>query len=157
MTPREFLEVIVRPNVRDFRENCGSVRHAYNAIAAVDALAAHVYVWCAVNASANVRGVHDDTEYRARLAARDGDFSLLRDIAKAQKHVRLTKNPPAVERADQVAARTIGYGEGRYGEGRYGGVEQVLVDIQPDDFRYVETVVLQALAFLEGEMALLRI
>ena len=42
MTPRQFLEQIVRPNVVEFHANCANMRHAYNAVAAVDALAAHL-------------------------------------------------------------------------------------------------------------------
>jgi len=45
MSARDFLQDIVRPNVSDFHANFGSRRHAYNAVSAVDALAAHLYVW----------------------------------------------------------------------------------------------------------------
>ena len=49
MTPRQFLEAVVRPNVDALHADTASVRHAYNAISAVDALAAHLYVWAANN------------------------------------------------------------------------------------------------------------
>src|SRR5579859_7128759 len=45
MTPRQFLNDIVCPNVKDFHDNYDNLRYAYNAIAAVDSLAAHLYVW----------------------------------------------------------------------------------------------------------------
>ena len=61
MTPREFLENVVRPNVEDFDANYGSVRQAYNAVAAVDALAAHLYLWCKTNAPSEIAGVSDDS------------------------------------------------------------------------------------------------
>ena len=147
MTPREFLDQVVRPNVADFHANYGSLRHGYNAVAVVDALAAHIF-WYIRNAPAQ----GDDTAYRATLASRNHDFRLLRDIAKAQKHVRLTKGVPQVVRAEQVSARSISYGEGQYGAGRYDGPPQLVVDINPGDFRYVESVVDAALTFLEGEM-----
>jgi hypothetical protein len=50
MTPRDFLEAVVRPNVDDFHAQFPDLRHAYNAISAVDALAAHLYVWARTNA-----------------------------------------------------------------------------------------------------------
>ena len=153
MTPREFLEQVVRPNVADFHANYGSLRHSYNAVAAVDALAAHIYVWCTTNVPAQVYGAADDSAYRTKLAGLNHDFGLLRDIAKAQKHVHLTRGTPQVTRAEQVSARPIGYGEGQYGAGRYDGPPQLVVDINPGDFRYVESVVDAALAFLvEREM-----
>jgi len=37
MSPREHLELIVRPNLKDRGEGYRDVRHAFNAIAAVDA------------------------------------------------------------------------------------------------------------------------
>jgi len=86
------------------------------------------------------------------LASRDPSFALLRDIAKAQKHVHLTKHNPQVRRAEQIASRSIGWGEGDYDEGRFGGEEQVVVDIGPGKFFYVEKIIDSSLAFLEAEM-----
>jgi hypothetical protein len=154
MTPREFLNAIVKPNVAEFHDNYEDMRRAFNAVAAVDALAAHLYVWAKANAIASpaVSSSGDDTVYRATLAARDSDFALLRDVAKAQKHVHLTRGTPQVIRSDQISTREIGFGEGGFGEGRYGGPQQVVVDTQPGEFSYIETVVNNSLAFLEAEM-----
>ncbi len=153
MTRREFLDIVVRPNVEDFHGCYNDLRRAHNAVSAVDALAAQLYVWAKANAPAAVASDADDTLYRATLATRDPQFALLGDIAKALKHVHLTRGNPQVERADQVVSRPIGYGEGGYGEGRYGGVEQVVVDIPPGRIAYVETIVDESLAFLEAEMS----
>lgn len=155
MTPREFLESVVRPNIQDFHDNFASLRHAHNAVSSVDALAAHLYVWAKTHAPTAVASVNDDSYYRQTLSLRDQQFALLRDIAKAQKHVHLTRHSPQVARADQVTSRAIGYGEGGYGEGRFGGVEQVVVDVSPGDFRYVESIVDDGLVFLEAEMTAL--
>jgi hypothetical protein len=152
MTPREYLETVVRPNVDDFHTHFADVRHAQNAISTVDALAAHVYVWATANNPAAVASSDHDTAYRDELAARNKDFALLRDIAKAQKHVHLTRGNPHVLRADQITSRSVALGEGDFGAGRYGGVEQVVVDIEASNFLYVENIVDNALAFLENEM-----
>ena len=84
MTPCQFLEQIVRPNVVQYHADDANMRHAFNAVAAVDALAAHIYVWCLTNAPAEVAGLSDDTHYRKKLADRHNDFLLLHDISKAQ-------------------------------------------------------------------------
>ena len=78
MTPRQFLDEMVRPNVADFHRHIGSLRYAFNAIAAVDALAAHIYRWCEVNAPTEIASVADDTAYREELS-REGHFRLVRD------------------------------------------------------------------------------
>ena len=153
MTPRQFLEEIVQPNVEEFHADDANMRHAYNAVAAVDALSAHIYFWCLANAPAEVAGLADDVQYRAALAARCDEFRLLRDISKAQKHVKLTRGAPIITRADQMSTRSVGYGEGPYGHGRYGGPPQVVIDIGTAHMRYVGQIVDSALQFIEGELA----
>jgi hypothetical protein len=155
MTPREFLQQIILPNFDDFRNDCGNLRHAHNTISTVDALAAHLYVWAKAYNPGVVAAAKDDSHYRDELAKRDNSFSLLRDIAKAQKHVHLTRHKPQVRRADQITSRAIGWGEGGFGEGRFGGIEQVVVDTAPGEFFYVEQIIESSLAFLETEMAAL--
>jgi hypothetical protein len=161
VTPGEFLQTVVHSNVEEFNADYGNVRRAYNAVAAVDALAAHIYVWCKTNAPLEIAGVNDDSHYRGRLAGCSSDFRLLRDIAKAQKHVHLDdpsrRGKPEVTTSAQVTARPIAYGEGPYGGGRYGGPPQVVVTTDKGELRYVEQIVAAALVLLEAEMTRLNI
>jgi hypothetical protein len=160
VTPGEFLQTVVRPNVEEFNADYGDVRRAHNAVAAVDALAAHIYVWCKTNAPPEIAGVNDDSHYRGRLADCSSDFRLLRDIAKAQKHVHLDPRQgrkPEVTTSSQVTTRAFGYGEGGYGQGRFGGQPQVVVTTDNGELRYVETVVAAALELLKAEMTRLNI
>jgi hypothetical protein len=157
VTPSEFLQTVVRPNVVEFNTEYGDVRRANNAVASVDALAAHIYVWCKTNASSEIAGLRDDICYRERLAGSSSGFRLLRDIAKAQKHVHLYRGQPEVTTSAQVKVRSFGYGEGAYGGGRYGGPPQVVVTTDDGELRYVEQVVAAALAVLEAEMTRLNI
>src|SRR5262249_28608625 len=136
MVPNQFLIEIVRPNVAIFHEDFASLRHAFNAVAGIDALAAHIFVWCKENKPAEIEGVRDDTEYRAALALRCSAFRLLRDIAKANKHVHLTRGDPQVTSEAQVKIRPIGYGVGGFGCGRFGGPPQVVVDTNGGAFEY---------------------
>jgi hypothetical protein len=98
MTPRDFLETVVRPNVTEFNADYGKIQRACN-------------VWCKTNALSEIVGLADDTHYRGWLAGCSLDFRLLRDIAKAQKHVHLDRGQPEVTTSAQVTARAFGYGE----------------------------------------------
>lgn len=157
MTPREFLEAVVRFDVAEFRDEYGNIRRAYHAVTAVDALAAHIFVWCRTNAPTEIAGLDDDTHYRGKLSERSSDFRLLRDIAKAQKHVHLERGKPEATKAAQVVARPLGFGEGGFGQGRFGGPPQVVVAMDSGDLRYVEQIVIAALGLLEAEMTRLKI
>ena len=153
MTPREFLNTLVRPNLAEFHQRYDDLRLAFNAVASIDAMAAHLYHWCVNNMPNELVGLRrEDDGYREHLAGKHADFALLRDIAKAQKHVRLTKGTPQVQAAAQMNTRAIGWGEGGYGKGRYGGPPQVVVDKNAGGFEYVEELVDSAVAFLEAEM-----
>jgi hypothetical protein len=151
MGPREFCAEVVAKNITDFHADYASLRLAFNTIASVDALAAHLCEWCRTNAPQELAG-GDDSTYRAALAKRNAAFEMLRDVAKAQKHVRLTKGNPKVTLASQTSARGVGYGEGGYGLGRYGGPEQVVIDDNNGDMHYVEHIVDEAVTFLLTEM-----
>lgn len=154
MTPKDFLEVMVRPNVADFKARYDDLRLAFNAVAAVDALAAHLFVWCRENAPEEVRGiaVGDDGRFRDRLAERSPEFALLRDIANANKHVHLTRKAPQISGAGQVKPQELRWGVARWGEGRWGSPPQVAVETNNGEARAVEAIVDRALVFLEGEM-----
>jgi hypothetical protein len=152
VTPREFLDNVVRPNVTDFHAKYDSIRIAHNAVGSIDALVAHIFTWCSIHVPDEIAGIRDDSEYRGKLAARNREFDLLRDIAKAQKHVHLTRGNPQLTNTAQINTRPIGFGEGRFGEGRFGGPPQVVVDLNAGGFEYVERIVDSALAFLESEM-----
>lgn len=43
MTPREYIEAVVRPNLADLEKDEGDIRHALNAVHAVDSLAARIH------------------------------------------------------------------------------------------------------------------
>lgn len=151
MGPREFNAEVVAKNIADFHADYASLRLAFNAVASVDALAAHLCEWCRANAPHELAG-GDDTAYREALARRNSSFELLRDVAKAQKHVRLTRGNPKVNLASQTSSRGVGFGEGGFGLGRYGGPEQVVIDDNNGAMHYVEHIADEAVAFLSQEM-----
>lgn len=152
MEVQDHLEQVVRPNMAELSENPGEIRRAFNAVAAADALAGYLYLWCLKNAPHEVTGVMNDSEFRGRLAEANADFSLVRDMAKAQKHIFLTRGSPQIRSADQVETRSRGWGQARWGEGRWGSPPQVVVETEDGKVRVVEAVLGRALIFLEAKM-----
>ncbi len=147
MTPDEYLKTVVEPNFAEFSADYSSVRLALNLVHSVDALAAHVY-----HASNGSAPGSDDTHYRDILANQDSEYRLLRDIAKAVKHVRLKRSSP------QIRSRRIAFeyvrsdGEKALGRLEMGGPPQVIAHLDDGQSRSVETIALNALNLLKQEM-----
>ena len=150
MTPLEYVDEIIRPNLADLEKDEGNLRHALNAVHAVDALAARIYVAAGGRDGTGARG---DDEYRKMLADRHGDFALLRDLAKAVKHAELDRGTPIVGSASQVEVKAIGLGQAVWGEFGFGMPPQAVVILDDGVHRVIAAVVRNALAFLEEEMA----
>ena len=112
MTPRDYLEQIVRPNLADLADNYGDIRKAMTAVHSADALAAHIFH--AVGGRI-VTGAANDTAYRKLLAGENGEFRLVRDLAKAAKQVVLHRGKPLVSTADQIVSQGLSWGEARWG------------------------------------------
>jgi hypothetical protein len=129
--------------------NYVSIRLTLNVVHSVDALAAHIY-----HGSGGAAPGTDDTDYRDLLARHDPEFALLRDVAKAIKHVRLDRGSPLASRGDQVEARPLGWGEAAWDDGRWDGPPHVIIPLDNGGVRVVETVLSNALAVLKTEMAI---
>jgi hypothetical protein len=133
--------------VDDFLANSDDARRAFNAVTAVDSLAAHIYWWCEGNSPAAVAGIADDIGYRQKLAIREPDFRLLRDMAKASKHVKLHKFDPLVSGMSSLRPfDPFGPQRGK-----------IMVAVKGAGTRPVDEVVKKCLGLLEGEISLLSI
>ena len=111
-------------------------------------LPAHIY-----HASNGAAPGRDDTQYRDELAKHFPEFALLRDSAKAIKHVRLNRGSPQASRGDNVEVRSLGWGEAAWGDGRWGGPPQAVISLDCGGVRVVETVAVNALEVLKAEMS----
>jgi hypothetical protein len=147
MTPKEFLNEVVEPNINEFHRNPSDRRRAYNAISSADALAAHIYE----HAPGHRRGATNDTEYRHKLAEESPDLKTLFEVAKALKHVSLRWGSPEVKREEQIGARSVAFSEGPYGKGRHGGPPQVFIDLEQGRI-YIEDMLDQSVDFLKKVM-----
>ena len=111
MNISEFLTEVVRPNVAEQEMAYTDQRKAFNAIAAVDALSAYLFHWCEDNNSGLLDGAESDLDFRNNLALENPSFELLRDLAKANKHMRLTRGSPRVSSATQSEVKDLGWDE----------------------------------------------
>lgn len=150
--PRYFLEKVVSPNLAELTADYASEQKAFNAAASVDSLVAALFHWCEEKRLKRVAGIKDDSHFREQLARENPDYALLRDVAKAFKHVELRRGTPLVSSSGQVEARGLGWGEGAWGEARFGGSVQVVVTTDAGDVRVLDSVINNALAFIENEM-----
>lgn len=149
MTALEFLTAVVRPNIEEFEANYGSERHAHNAVLSVDSLAAHLFHDLKALGKTTAR---DDSAFRQDMANRHPDFGILRDIAKAMKHVVLDRHNPAIRNSSQVNVKSPGWGEGRWGEARWDGPPQVHATLDNGDLRAVDYLVRSGVETIEKEM-----
>jgi hypothetical protein len=158
MTPRQHLELVVRPNMIQMLLNLDDLRLAFNAIAAVDSLAAQVYWWAVHNKPTHVLDVTSDDAYRHRLASQNNDFRLMFESAKAIKHGRLTRGgPPSVRAVDQVVSKASAWDNMRWDDFRWDTTQVRIEPVGGETPWTVEGVLTRALAFLEEEMAALKI
>jgi len=151
MTPREYLNLVVKPNVREFCKDVADPRKAYNAIATTDALAAHIYYWCRNNAPDQVKGLDKDDAYRTEIQRKRPNVGMVHDVAKALKHVEMSNKTNKIRTEAEVQARSFGYGEGGHGVGPYGGGPQVSVIVDGAKLQLQWTVE-TAMKFYEQEM-----
>lgn len=147
MIPREYLEHVVEPNIAELDADYGNIRLALNVVHSLDALAAQIFY-----GSNGAIAAKDDLDYRNQLASVSDEFALLRDIAKAIKHVRLERGDPLVSGGDQVSVASIGWGVGRWGEGRWSGPPQAVVATNSGELRYIEQIAQGALSLLKLEL-----
>ncbi len=148
MNSQDFLTVVVNRNMFDFQSDQADIRKAFNAIMAVDALAARIFLDAGGQPGT---GHKDDTAYREALAQRDRHFCLTRVLAKASKHARLARGNPTLTGADQ-----IGYHPGAFQLGAFQSnafdVGRVYVVTDEGTRHDVVSVLAMALACLSQEM-----
>jgi hypothetical protein len=127
---KDHLNDIVIPNLSEAKDTPLNQRRVFNVVASLDTLVAQIW-WELPDYEkrewSGGKSRYDDTDFREALANKYPDYRLVRDIAKAQKHVSLTRGYPQLTNSSQIKKGTMGFGEGGFGEGPYGGGEQTLV------------------------------
>jgi hypothetical protein len=105
------------------------------AVVALNQMADHYWHGFAPLDAARVFNTTSPKAFRAELAKKHAQWSLVRDVAKAHKHVILTRSIRAVTSAGQAFVAPTGFGSRGYGGGPYGGTPSVIVRL--DDGREV--------------------
>lgn len=156
MTPQEFLETVVRPNMADLNADTGDFRAAFNAIASVDALAAHIYEWGISQEPPLIEKVkRDDDGYRELLEDLNADYYLLCELARAFKHVKLRprkKKPRLVFAAAEISPQTLMVDDMESFDRDWTTGPCVLIDRGDERPLIARNVLERALAFLEGHL-----
>lgn len=155
MTPQEFLETVVRPNMADLNADTGDIRAAFNAIASVDALAAHIYHWGISQEPPLIEKLRrDDDDFRERLESLNEDYRLLCDVARAFKHGRLRekKKPRLVYSASEISPHTLMVDDMESFDRDWTEEPSVLIDRGEGKPLIARNVLERALEFLEGRM-----
>jgi hypothetical protein len=156
LTVREFRRLILKPNLDEYMRDYQLMHRAFNAVAAVDAYAAHIFyqakemsVDICTTLSLDQPASRDDSAFRQALADNCNEFKIIRDLAKANKHARLIRHSPRVADSGQTSAKSKGWGEARWGEGRYGSPLQIFVEVDGSEECYVETLIQKSVDMLD--------
>jgi hypothetical protein len=111
LTPRLFLDSVVKPNADELSKRNNDVRLAVNAMLTLDAFFGILYADLRARNEPAVAGFQRDHQYRDDLASHSRDYQILRDAAFSIKHGELTGTKPRlVENVRQIQAFTPGAG-----------------------------------------------
>ena len=93
--PQEFWQIHALPNIRDFRNDPADQRKAMNA--ALSAFHMCDYVWKTYHISDPAKVFQQTAstyDFALYLIGHEcSDFTLIRDLANAHKHMKLNQNP----------------------------------------------------------------
>lgn len=141
------MEEVVKPALEAARDDDLCMWKLMSVVALADMLAAYIF-----EATKHQVSAKDDSAFRHELGKENADFELLFHVAKAHKHVRLTRGDSRVSGADATKVATLGWGMGNYGEGPYGGGEQIVVTDKLGSNRNLFALIESALVFLDTKI-----
>jgi hypothetical protein len=149
MTPADFLNEVVIPNVAASGENVGDLRLAVNAILTLDALVGIIH---ADRYKQRLETADDDTCFRNRLAERHEEYGLIRDTASALKHGELRrKKPRLVRRAEQVTSHSGAWDQAAWDRSAWDTLAVVWIEADdPVNSRRADEVTRAVLGILQG-------
>ena len=139
--PRNFFENYVRPNHEAWLASPLDERLAKNAVGDANDLAARAFHHWKVRDPSQINGAASEGQYRNELAIHEcTDFSLVRDVADAHKHVELDRPSRRVTRSEQTGPASMGFGDGGFGEGPFGGGLQLVIRLDDGSKRSLTAV-----------------
>lgn len=151
----EFFTWIVKPTVSEFLSNPQDIRRGRLAAIVLN----HMADYLALNGYEGHERSEMDRRVKAvreKLTARCPDFSLIRDIADATKHAKLSapkKSPPRDMSSSQQITRSPGIFQAPFGESVFAEAVVVFATLNDGTVKVVEPAVHSVLAALEEELA----
>lgn len=119
MPLEQYYSEIIGPILAEFKENFSCLHKGFSAVHAVDSLAAHIFLeleerdrTAFEKSGFDPEAQINDISFRNRLADINNPFQLIRDVAKANKHAKLTQGDPRVNGSADISAEGIGFGQG---------------------------------------------
>jgi hypothetical protein len=134
---RQFFDTHLVPNYEAWLAQPTDLRLAMNATVSLYHMADHYWHSFSATEPDRVFSTNSSSQFRGGLATRNTDYSLLRDVAEAHKHMKLDRSTRNVTESRQTAIGSTGYGEGGYGTGPYGGGPSVVVVLDDGTKRHL--------------------
>jgi len=123
------LQTHVKPNLYEWSKQPTDERLAMNAVLSLYHLADHFWQAYSSSDPSRVFGTKNASYFRAKLAERDENFAILRDVAEAHKHMKLDRRNRKLTQSDQAAPGSTGFGEAGFGTGPFGGGPSIVVEL----------------------------
>jgi hypothetical protein len=146
----QFFHNQVLPSVRDWEENHMEEHRAMSVAVNLNHMAdRYWYSFDGIDPS-RLLGANNLSAFRNALCAKSNDFSLIRDVADAHKHVKLDRSGRNLTNADQTTVARLGWGVPKWGEGRWGSSPEVVVTFDDGSKHHFSTAVRKSIELWES-------
>ena len=147
---KRFFEKHVIPSLHEWKKSPADERLAMNLASNLNNLIDHY--WPSASANDPSKVFHKKTlkEYRAELSKININIGLIRDIADAHKHLKLSRSDRNLTSAEQTAPQNIGYGQA-YGM-CYGGGELLVITLNNKKEEYFSIIAEAAYEYWLSEL-----
>ena len=122
-----FFEKHVIPSLHEWKKSRTDERLAMNLANNLNNLIDYYWAFSSVNDPSKVFNKKTSKAYRAELSKSNSNIGLIRDIADAHKHFKLSRVDRTLTSANQTSPKSIGFGQA-YGMS-YGGGELLITTL----------------------------
>jgi hypothetical protein len=135
-----FFDEHIVPNVREWETSPLEPHRAMNAAVSLNQMADHFWHEHQANPT-KVLQAKSLPEFRDALAAATPGFGLIRDVADAHKHYKLSRANRNLTDASQATTGSMGWGEAAWGEGQWGSPSEIVVTYDDGSKHHFSTAV----------------
>jgi hypothetical protein len=138
---RAFFEDDVKPTAAAWRASPTELRLAKHTAISLNQLADYFFHDFHNDAPHRVFREISVSGFRRELGVRFPNFTLIRDVAEAHKHVELNRSDRVLTSTDQTTVGSLGYGEAEFGIGTYGGAPEVVIELDSGGRRHFSAAI----------------